>query len=706
MTVTLIQASTLPPAATSGAAALNLEPVQDYAALMPFTDIVNAARIWVQQAGQFPGSGLENNQYPRDPVTWLPSRIPTGYTKITFFWAWSDQQSGSPVYGDYVLRHNLPGPYTFNLRHVNNVTSVSGSRIAFTVPDGAEDWYFEISGPEGNLPDGWFVEVIRTDQEAHYDNGSLPLAQRRYTTEYLDALRRVGPSCLRNINTLKINSNLSLREIADFAPDTARNFSQNAAPLNLICALSNELQADCWFNVHVRASDALIQHCAEYLRDNLDSNLNVYAEYGNENWNTQFSQTRVSSATGLQLLGTQGGGTVSIAQGSKTITATGVDLRTIMGNGGSAGSDQIAINGVAYTVNRSAVTATTAQITDGNAIDTASGVNWWYSQDGAHRRQEGYRIDATNVMEIFKAAFAATPDRLIRVAGGVLANNNTATTILDDSWWAGQPGYVPAADNFDAVAINLYFGSSFFSDGALKTDVTNLWNANNAQATRERYADVIFRRDGSFTTSRDFPRIESDLAAHRAITEPLGLRLISYEGGTHIIHGGTIQKADTAIMDSFRDFLTSPEASEVFEYWRDLHIRYLDGPVMQYRFSSNWNRFGFFGMFDRFNMDDDSRTLVVQGEKTKEPWWLAEHPPHWAQIPAQSWTSGQFPGFDLSEWSSVNTMAWEGTPPPGTSLDPMTGIITGTPQSGAGSYTFTALNASGSVDITVPVNVS
>jgi hypothetical protein len=50
--------------------------------------------------------------------------------------------------------------------------------------------------------------------------------------------------------------------------------------------LCNETKTHLWFNVHHTADNASILKMAEIVRDNLDPDLNVYLEYGNETWNT------------------------------------------------------------------------------------------------------------------------------------------------------------------------------------------------------------------------------------------------------------------------------------------------------------------------------------------------------------------------------------------------------------------------------------
>ena len=56
-------------------------------------------------------------------------------------------------------------------------------------------------------------------------------------------------------------------------------------PFEDMIELSNEAQKDMWINIPVLATPQFVQSLAELISANLDPNLNVYVEYGNENWN-------------------------------------------------------------------------------------------------------------------------------------------------------------------------------------------------------------------------------------------------------------------------------------------------------------------------------------------------------------------------------------------------------------------------------------
>lgn len=62
------------------------------------------------------------------------------------------------------------------------------------------------------------------------------------------------------------------------------------APVEIMVALANKLNADPWFNMPHKADSHFIRSFAQYVKDNLKPNLKAYVEYTNEAWNTIFTQ--------------------------------------------------------------------------------------------------------------------------------------------------------------------------------------------------------------------------------------------------------------------------------------------------------------------------------------------------------------------------------------------------------------------------------
>ena len=73
------------------------------------------------------------------------------------------------------------------------------------------------------------------------------------------------------------------------------------APIEIMVALANKLNADPWFNMPHKADNNFIRHYAQYVRDNLKPGLKAYIEYTNEAWNTIFTQAHYVRDMGERL---------------------------------------------------------------------------------------------------------------------------------------------------------------------------------------------------------------------------------------------------------------------------------------------------------------------------------------------------------------------------------------------------------------------
>ncbi len=63
------------------------------------------------------------------------------------------------------------------------------------------------------------------------------------------------------------------------------------APLEIMVALANKLNADPWFTLPHKANDDFVRRYAQYVKANLKPNLKAYVEYTNEAWNSIFTQS-------------------------------------------------------------------------------------------------------------------------------------------------------------------------------------------------------------------------------------------------------------------------------------------------------------------------------------------------------------------------------------------------------------------------------
>ncbi len=71
------------------------------------------------------------------------------------------------------------------------------------------------------------------------------------------------------------------------------------APIEVMVALANQLNADAWFSMPYQASDDYIKQFAEYTAKHLKPSLKVYVEYSNEVWNNIFIHRKYTMNQGV-----------------------------------------------------------------------------------------------------------------------------------------------------------------------------------------------------------------------------------------------------------------------------------------------------------------------------------------------------------------------------------------------------------------------
>ena len=76
---------------------------------------------------------------------------------------------------------------------------------------------------------------------------------------------------------------------------------RRGAPLEIMVALANMLNADPWFNIPHKADNNFVRRYAQYVKRYLKPGLKAYVEYTNEAWNTIFDQAHYVRDQGQRL---------------------------------------------------------------------------------------------------------------------------------------------------------------------------------------------------------------------------------------------------------------------------------------------------------------------------------------------------------------------------------------------------------------------
>ncbi|KUF10179.1 calcium-binding protein [Pseudoponticoccus marisrubri] len=282
------------------------------------------------------------------------------------------------------------------------------------------------------------------------------------------------------------------------------SWTQWGVPVEVMVRLANLIGADPWFNMPHLADDTYMRRFAETVRDTLDPRLKAHVELSNEVWNQVFPQAAWARGEAEAL--------------------------------------------------------------------------WGESETGW---AQYYGLRAAQVMDIWTEVFGeAAPDRLVRVVATHTGWPGIEESILNAPLAYLSLGRAPK-ESFDAYAVTGYFG--YEMGGPEMAGQVNAWldraeeiarEAGEAQGLR-RVALREFVREARFEAAIAPATLALEEGSLRQLTEEIfpyhasaarqaGLRLVMYEGGTHVAgHGAQVN--DERLTAFFTALNYTPEMAKLYE---------------------------------------------------------------------------------------------------------------------------------------------
>jgi hypothetical protein len=278
---------------------LNMESdrVQDH----PFTDLVRTTRGFYSLSGRLASNGKMALAY-QDSNGW-----PTEAFAVSLA---DNSEYGVPIdKGVYHMsftgpssvtvapRRNAPAGAATNpsnsplptLKKISYDATTHVHTYDITVPAGVLTLALDFRGTGGQ------VKNLKLLQPG-YNLSSYPT----FTNEYLNLLKNLSPDAVRFMDWTHANDNLTVNW-SDRPKITDATQARVAVAGDLVAAkgiaweyviqLANSLNKDAWINIPAHATDDYVKQLAALFKSKLNSNLNLYVEYSNEVWNTQFEQT-------------------------------------------------------------------------------------------------------------------------------------------------------------------------------------------------------------------------------------------------------------------------------------------------------------------------------------------------------------------------------------------------------------------------------
>lgn len=273
--------------------ALGLNGLADWSVQQPFLDIMKTSREWVGHLhGQWGG--------------WDYARLRAEGVLDPF--GWPDRLPGDLTGISTLILTDLPadaggvaGRYLLTYEGRGKVTLSGRAQVVEDFPGRI---VFDFTPGEG----GVLITIEATDPADHIRNivvvredRAEALAQGQvFNPDWLNRIR--GVKTVRFMDWMKTNDS-ALAELSERPKPTDYSWTLSGAPIEVMVALANELGANPWFTLPHLATDDLARFYAEIVLDTLRPDLVAHIEFSNEVWNWQFAQARWAEEQGRKRWG-------------------------------------------------------------------------------------------------------------------------------------------------------------------------------------------------------------------------------------------------------------------------------------------------------------------------------------------------------------------------------------------------------------------
>lgn len=228
-----------------------------------------------------------------------------------------------------------------------------------------------------------------------------------------------------------------------------------------------------------------------------------------------------------------------------------------------------------------------------------------------------YALRAGQVADLWAGVFKDDPARLVRVVAVQNGWLGLEDQILNAPLVVAEGGKPPAS-HFDAYAVTGYFSAMLGADG--KVGTVRGWLTQSRAADPETpyaMANTLAAqelRDGSVTgdpTDTLQTLLRETLPYHAGVARKAGLRLVMYEGGTHVVgFGGQVDDAELTAF--FTQLNYSPEMAALYGDLLSGWSKLTDAPFNAFVDVLKADKWGSWGAL-RHLSDDNPRWQAIAG---------------------------------------------------------------------------------------------
>ena len=271
----------------------------DYGREVPFNNLMKQSRdVWKRNASDTFDGTLDANGYITDGGTALT------HNQVVII---SSSIANMLPHGTYVLTWagtGTPSLVKTGTMSVTETSSVSG-RKTYSITDwGDEDTlYLRVPVADTDITD---VVLCHEDYEGTCGPGEANEFYQPFLDVYSDFTGGI-----RFMNWQAMNRQSGWDSWADRKPDSYRTYTHGAfdtgagrhaqpgVPLSACVRMQNLLGVPAWYCIPAEYDDSSVSSWGQYLVDNVNSELKIAIEYGNETWNSGFPANAYAQAQGL-----------------------------------------------------------------------------------------------------------------------------------------------------------------------------------------------------------------------------------------------------------------------------------------------------------------------------------------------------------------------------------------------------------------------
>ena len=255
----------------------NLHYIADWSTQYPFVDYWKSSRNWITH-GEGVWDTREFDLLDLDRYGWVKS-LPTSTDEANY----NSVSTFIPNPNDgtrFVVFYEGEGTIEYRLGAQQDVAASQPGKDVFTAtPNQLLNLKITATDPQGT---GDYLRNIRVIPEEYANSNRPPL----FNPDFIDKIEDY--QVLRFMEWMDTNNSPegTWRERPRFQDV---NYT-DGVPVNLMVELANQTGIDPWFTIPHEANDRYVTKFAQTVKKHLDPELDVYLEFSNEVWNSNFTQ--------------------------------------------------------------------------------------------------------------------------------------------------------------------------------------------------------------------------------------------------------------------------------------------------------------------------------------------------------------------------------------------------------------------------------